>query len=988
MAGRIAKQVIPDGVEYWPNCDLCPKLCDNSASVCMEGEGASTASIMIVGAFPREADDELNRPFVSPMGQSLRDDILVAAGIPESEIRFTHAVRCRALENKSPSALEIRRCHIFLEAEIKRVRPKVIVAMGDTALASMMQLYYKGEVEEGAAKKQGSKLAGIGRWQGKLVWLREFDCWLVPSYSLESCVDKRGRFSNYQLGLVVNTFKLAWEHARNVRPAFPYPVSLTVTDPTKIIAVLGKMKRMKAFAFDIETGGVGRASGKFIIGFSLSCDSELGYYIPWNCLIQSKLAFSLFKEVITDKDCYKIMHNGAYEARILAVVYGIHINTIKYFDTMVCAHLVDENFSKRLKDLAWLYTSFGGYDIPLEKYKQEHKIKEDYSLIPDDILRLYGAFDAIATWIIYTKLKPKMAEDQVTSLFEKVLMPVRRVMNDAEYNGMRVDLDRATRVNELCGQAVLKLEEKIYACAGRKFNIGSSKQLQDLLFKDMRFTPLKETKTGYSVDSASIEYVATQPNSELATYLLDRSYVSTMRGTHISQAIAFTWPDDGRVHTNYNLTGTVTGRCSCLVAGTMVPTNRGTLPIEEVLPGDFVVSHLGNARKVIKVIDQGVSPVYRLTTEMFRHILCTRDHRLYTPDGWVEAQYAKEIFSVSVKSVDERFRVLVEQHGGQSCDMHFGGSSQFASKVESVTSFSYVGEVQVYDLVVDIDESFVANGFLVHNCSQPSLQNVPADSMIRSLYISSNKCLLVEADLKSAEMATIAAISGEQTFLKAFAEGLDIHSETYRKMYDLPPDYICSKLERRKAKAINFGLVYGMTAIGLAKRLSMTVEEATDFMELYFVRLPKVARWMEMQRAKVRDTGYVVSVFGRKRRLPLGMSDQWGDIGRAERQAMNSPIQSGAADYTYVGLVRLRQAILKARLHAKIVHTVHDCVVVDTPEEEVACVTDLIHEAFESPVSVMPVRMKVDVEVNQRWGQNNESRLQTIFDTVGLKLVS
>ena len=833
MGGRIEKQTVADGVECQPDCGLCPKRCDNSSSVCMEGEGPSNALLMVVGESPWETDDEMNRPFVGPMGEYLRDDILVAAGIPESEIRFTYAVRCRALKDKAPSVSEIKRCRRYLEAEIARVKPRVIVAMGDVALASLMQSYYKGQVEEGAAKKQESKVGGIGKWQGKRVWLREFGCWLMPSYPISACVDRRGRFSTYQLGLVVQAFKVAWEAARKDLPDFPMPVSLTVTDTVKIMAVLGKMQREKSFAFDIETGGSGRASEKYIIGFSLSCDPELGYYIPWDSLVQSRPAFSLFKELVTDRECYKVMHNGAYETRILGMVYGIHINSVKYFDTMIGAHLMDENFSKRLKDLAWVHTSFGGYDTPLEKYKEEHRIKEDYSQIPIDILEPYGAFDSIATWIIYMVLKPNMVEDKVFPLFDKVLMPVRRVMNDAEYNGMRVNLDRATMVDDLCKQAVSKLEENIYACAGRRFNIGSPKQLQDVLFKDMGFTPLKETKTGFSADSATIDYIATQPDSEIATYLSDRSYVSTMRGTHVSQAIAFTWPEDGRVHTNYNLTGAVTGRCSC---------------------------------------------------------------------------------------------------------------------------------------------------------SAPSLQNVPSDAMIRSLYIASEGCMLVEADLKSAEMATIAAISGEETFLKAFAEGLDIHSETYRKLYSLPADYVCSKLERRKAKAINFGLVYGMSPMGLATRLQMTVEEATDFMELYFTRLPNVARWMEAQKAKVREEGFVVSVFGRKRRLPLGMSDQWGDIGRAERQAMNSPIQSGAADYTYVGLVRLRRAILKARLHGKIVHTVHDCVVTDTPEGEVARMTELIREAFETSVSVIPVKMHVDVEVNQRWGQNNESRLQGIFDKVGLKL--
>jgi hypothetical protein len=506
------------------------------------------------------------------------------------------------------------------------------------------------------------------------------------------------------------------------------------------------------------------------------------------------------------------------------------------------------------------------------------------------------------------------------------------------------------------------------------------------------------------------------------------------------------------------------------------------------------------------------------------------------------------------------------------------------------------------------------------------------------LYTASPGNLLVEADLRSAEIATIAAVSGEETFIRAFREGLDIHSETYKKIYDLPAYYVCSGLERRHAKAINFGLVYGLTAIGLARRLHITVEEATAFIKLYFEQLPNVARWMSKQKALVRRDGYVISMFGRKRRLPYGLSDRWGDIGRAERQAMNSPIQclspevkvlrddlrwialgdlkegdnvisiseypegrwrvwkpasidvlkpdfdvmyrlhfddgtfidataahkwlcyrskafskvawvetekltennyilktfdvwedtnnrdlgylagafdadgtfyslqangtknvqfcqksgyvlnevmrildrygfsyyvheseikdyswatlrikggfaaqlrflglirpirllarfnefglphnfvnkgrlnhklikkeyigrreivriatstqtffadgmpthnSGASDYTYIGLIRLWRAIMLNHLEGKIVHTVHDCGLADTPKAEVPMMAELFREAFETPVKAMPIKMQVDVEINKCWGQNNESRLQEIFDKVGLKL--
>jgi len=835
MGGTLKEKDIPDGVDYWPECTLCPKLCANTMNVCMEGDGPSNADLMIVGEAPGENEDDLNRPFVGMAGQHLRDDILVPAGIPESKIRFTNSNRCHPLKNKTPSITEIKKCRRYLEAEIKAVKPKVIVAMGNAPLASMLQSFYKGGAEEGTAKKTDGKVSGISFWQGNLVWLQEFNCWMMPTFHPSYCMRNERAHSIYSTNLVIEDMREAWELAQEERPKFEVPESIVISDVIRAATVIEQMWVSKVFAFDIETGGTGRSRDKHMIGCSFANSPDKGYYIPTEILLKNVAVLKKFTKLITSKKHYKIMHNGAYEVRILAMAQNIKINGVRYFDTMMAAHLINENFSKRLKDLAWIHTHFGGYDLELEKYRIANKIKEDYGAIPLETLGPYGALDAVATWVIYTKLKPMLEDEGVSPLFNKIVMPVRRVMSDAEINGIYVDEARAKELSNLCIQASSLLSQEVYRCAGQSFNIASPKQLQDILYNQMHFLPLKELKTGFSADAESIDFIATQPNSEIAEFLSDRSYVNTLLTTHIGQALAYRWPEDGRVHTNYNLTGAVTGRASC---------------------------------------------------------------------------------------------------------------------------------------------------------SQPSLQNVPQDRLVRSLYTASPGNLIVEADLKSAEIATIAAVSGEEMFIHAFKEGLDIHSETYKTIYDLPDSYVCTKLERRMAKTINFGLVYGLSAMGLARRLRITIDEAAAFINLYFERLPNVARWMNRQKALVRRDGYVVSMFGRKRRIPYGLSDKWADQGRAERQAMNSPIQSGAADYTYIGLIRLRRAIIKAHLDGKIVHTVHDCGLADTPKVEVPRMVELFTEAFETPVKAMPIKMQVDVEVNKRWGQNNESRLQEIFDKIDIKLVA
>ncbi len=834
MAKQLDAPAIPNGVEFWPECTLCPKLCDNSLNVCMEGEGPSNAKLMILGEAPGATEDELNRPFVGQAGDFLRDDLLVPAKIPESEVRFENTVRCHPPKNRNPSAKEIINCRRYLEVAIRRVKPKMIVGMGNVPLATMLSRFYKGAQEEGTAKKSDAVVGGITQWRGRLIWLREFNCWFLPTFHPSYCMRNERKRSEYSTNLVIEDLKRAWSIAQKPINPSREVKSVSVEDPAMLRDVIREMREAETFAFDIETG-VNQDDPNIptIIGASLACSETKGYYFSWDVAQANKRTWWGLLGLLGDNKLTKVMHNGAYEVRVFRF-NNLPIHD-RYVDTMAAAHLVDENFSKRLKDLAWVLTDFGGYDVPLEKYKHEHKIKADYSKIPYTLLARYGALDSVATYALYKKLYKEMKREKMLPLFEKIVMPVRRVMSDAEYAGIHVDIKQAEAVAETCQKAISKLEEKVYECAGREFNIGSNQQLARILYKEMGFSPLKETKTGYSVDKDSIDYIATQSDSEIAHYLSDRAYISTMLGTHISQAINFRWDLDGRIHAHYNITGAVTGRASC---------------------------------------------------------------------------------------------------------------------------------------------------------SNPSLQNVPQDALVRSVYAATPGNWLTEADLKQAELATIAAVSGERTFLDAFERGLDIHSQTYRRLYDLPQSYQPTKLERRAAKAVNFGLVFGISAIGLAKGLKITIEEAQDFMNLYFDRMPNIKQWMERQKALVKKNGYVVSVFNRKRRLPYALSDSWGDQGRAERQAMNAPVQSGAADYTYIGLIRLSRILKKNKFESKIVHTVHDCGLVDTIPVEEDYVVEAFHEAFETPVKVLPVNMKIDVEVNRRWGENNESRLQEIFDSFGLKVAA
>jgi len=209
--------------------------------------------------------------------------------------------------------------------------------------------------------------------------------------------------------------------------------------------------------------------------------------------------------------------------------------------------------------------------------------------------------------------------------------------------------------------------------------------------------------------------------------------------------------------------------------------------------------------------------------------------------------------------------------------------------------------------------------------------------------------------------------------------GVDIHEQTFREMFDKPSDYKPTEGERRIAKSINFGLIYGITAIGLARRLEIEPEQAQAYIDLYFKRFAGVAQWIRDTVTFAKRNGYVASVFKRRRRLPDIKSDDKFEVYRASRQAMNSPIQGLASDWTYVGMIRVAKAIKKQRLKAKIIHTVHDCILVDTPNDEVEQVKKIIKWAFSTQIKALPIDMEVDIEVGTCWGEHKESKLEPIL---------
>ncbi len=256
--------------------------------------------------------------------------------------------------------------------------------------------------------------------------------------------------------------------------------------------------------------------------------------------------------------------------------------------------------------------------------------------------------------------------------------------------------------------------------------------------------------------------------------------------------------------------------------------------------------------------------------------------------------------------------------------------------------------------------------------SNPNLQNIPIRSpegrRVRRAFVAEKGCLLVSADYSQVELRVMAHVSRDEGLIAAFARGEDIHATTAAAVYGVPLDAVTYE-QRRIAKAVNFGLIYGQSAYGLSKQIGIAVEEAEAFIKRYFERFPRVRDYMERVQREVVEQGYVETLLHRRRYFPeLAPGSQLGTQARqaAQRMAINTPIQGSAADIIKLAMLRTHRMLQERRLHARMILQVHDELVLEAPEDEREAVIALLREAMGGAFE-MVVPLKVDVEVGVNW---------------------
>ncbi len=590
-----------------------------------------------------------------------------------------------------------------------------------------------------------------------------------------------------------------------------------VLDDADFIGLLKVLENARRIAFDTETTSLDPTRAD-LVGISFAVEPGEAWYIPLGHRylgvpeqLDPQAVLERLRPLLESPEVPKIGQNIKYDALVLRRA-GLEVRGMD-FDTMIASYLANPGAKSHGMDN--LASELLGYKtISYAEMTGTGKKQIGFAEVAVEKAVVYAAEDADVTLRLAEKLEPMLKEADQERLFREVEMPLVAVLADMEWDGIRID---AGFLGQLSGEMETKLavlEKQIHELAGGPFNIGSPKQLGEVLFERLHLPRGKKTKTGWSTDVEVLNKLAEE--HEIAARILDYRSLAKLKSTYTDALPKLIHPETGRLHTSFNQTVTATGRLSS---------------------------------------------------------------------------------------------------------------------------------------------------------SEPNLQNIPIrteeGSRIREAFIPAEGNLLLAADYSQVELRILAHMAGEEVLRKSFERGEDIHRRTASEIFGVFPDMVTAEM-RRQAKTINFGVLYGMSAFGLAKSLGLGRREAQEYIDNYFARYPKVKTFMEERVAEAKEKLYVSTLLGRRCAIPEIHSKNGAVRGYAERNAVNYPIQGSAADIIKVAMVRIHRRLGEERLKAKMVLQVHDELVFDVPEGELEILRVLVREEMENAIQ-LDVPLVVDVGVGRNW---------------------
>jgi DNA polymerase-1 len=615
-----------------------------------------------------------------------------------------------------------------------------------------------------------------------------------------------------------------------IRAPIDHNAYVTVTNAKELEHWMARARAKGVVCVDTESTSLDPMQAT-LCGVSLAVAPGEACYIPCGHRHGDGLAFegggeivqmreadvlAILKPLLEDPAVLKVGQNLKYDA-LMFLQRGIRLDPID--DTMLMSYVLEGGLHGHgMDELSELHLSHT--PIAFTEVAGKGKGKITFDCVPVQDATKYSAEDADVTLRLHLLLKPKLGEIGKRTVYETLERPLTMVLADMEREGITIDPEMLRRLSNDFGKIQGGLEIEIHKLAGESFNIGSPKQLGDILFGRMGMEGGRKTKTGaWSTDSDVLEDVAAQGH-EIAKKVLDWRGLAKLRGTYTDALPGFINPKTGRVHTSYAMASTSTGRLAS---------------------------------------------------------------------------------------------------------------------------------------------------------TDPNLQNIPVRTeegrRIRQAFIAAKGKKLISADYSQIELRLLAHIADIPQLKKAFAENLDIHAMTASEIFGVPVKDMPAEV-RRRAKAINFGIVYGISGFGLANQLGIAQSEASDYIKKYFARFPGIRDYMETTKQLARTHGFVETLFGRRIHIREINSKIPGFRGGAERAAINAPIQGSAADVIRRAMARVPEALAEKKLSAKMLLQVHDELIFEAPEKEVEATASLVRGVMEKaalPAVEISVPLVVDARAADNW---------------------
>jgi DNA polymerase-1 len=615
----------------------------------------------------------------------------------------------------------------------------------------------------------------------------------------------------------------------------------TVTELPQLESWIAEARETGHLAFDMETTSLDPMQAEFV-GFSMAVAPGRACYVPLGHRVGAgsfdfgegdlkqisiSEALAVLRPLLEDKAVLKVGQNLKYDYLVLKR-HGVTLASID--DTMLLSYALDAGRGQHgmdtLAERHLKYTCMPFTQV-LEYAPGAKRGDKTFAQVPLDKATEYAAEDADVTLRLWMALKPRLAAEQLTTVYETLERPMVAVLADMERMGIKVDASILSRLTSAFAQRTAQLESEIYELAGHKFNLGSPKQLGEFLFDNLKLPGGRKTKSGQwetragLLDDLAAREDLPEQHRQLINVMLEWRQLTKLTSTYTQALPQYVDADTGRIHTSYALASTTTGRLAS---------------------------------------------------------------------------------------------------------------------------------------------------------TDPNLQNIPIRTKegreIRTAFVAAPGHKLISADYSQIELRVLAHIADIPQLRKAFADGLDIHAMTASEMFGVPVDGMPAEV-RRRAKAINFGIIYGISAFGLSAQLGISKQEAGEYIATYFKRFPGIRDYMESTKKQAHDTGFVSTIFGRRIHYPEINTKNPSMRGFLERASINAPIQGSAADIIRRAMIRMPGALEAAKLPSvRMLLQVHDELVFEAKAGEVNKALGTIKGVMEraaEPVVKLAVPVQVDAKAADNW---------------------